>query len=214
MSSELSGPENVQPLLAPWRVFAVTAITWELVSQAALEPSIETLTRLWSSAWHLIAVANDKCRAEHIDRLRLASVSLHQRTGLPHATSNQRTRGRLVYGRMPQTPNGGTHMRTPQGEANWRVPKRQRQRQNQKKRRVAASEELKDLGWRKSARQHEGFRDRDKRGTGKNKARNSGSRPVDHEGKHICNSWNNKQCQCADVALGRPCLQGAHTRTR
>eukprot|EP00972_Heterocapsa_arctica_P010016 1471579-Heterocapsa_arctica.AAC.1 len=36
---------------------------------------IEKLTRLWPSAWHLIVIADDKCRAEHLERLRRRTAS-------------------------------------------------------------------------------------------------------------------------------------------
>ena len=44
-----------------------------LSSMAALalyEKAIERWTRLWPSAWHLVVAADDKCRAEHIERIR------------------------------------------------------------------------------------------------------------------------------------------------
>ena len=42
-----------------------------LSSMAALavyENAIERWTRLWPTAWHLVVAADDKCRAEHIER--------------------------------------------------------------------------------------------------------------------------------------------------
>jgi hypothetical protein len=72
-SKELPGPECMTHWLASWRVFAVACIMLELISEAALqsyERMIEKLTRLWPSAWHLVVIADDKCRAEHLERLR------------------------------------------------------------------------------------------------------------------------------------------------
>ena len=45
----------------------------DLSSMAALalyEKAVERLTRLRPSAWHLVVAADDKCRAEHIERIR------------------------------------------------------------------------------------------------------------------------------------------------
>ena len=70
---ELPGPENFQQWLSSWRVFEAAAIMLDICSMAALalyEKAIEKLTRLWPSAWHLVVVADDKCRAEHIERIR------------------------------------------------------------------------------------------------------------------------------------------------
>ena len=53
--------------------FEVAAIMLDLSSMAALalyEKAVERLTRLRPSAWHLVVAADDKCRAEHIERIR------------------------------------------------------------------------------------------------------------------------------------------------
>ena len=73
ISKELPGPENFQQWLSSWRVFEAAAIMLDLSSMAALalyEKAIQRLTRLWPSAWHLVVAADDKCRAEHIERIR------------------------------------------------------------------------------------------------------------------------------------------------
>ena len=70
---ELPGPENFVQWISSWRVFCVACIMLNIATQAALhiyEKNIEKLTRLWPTAWHLIVLADDKCRAEHLERVR------------------------------------------------------------------------------------------------------------------------------------------------
>lgn len=73
LSKELPGPESLAHWVASWRVFVVAALMLGVVAEASLqayERCIERLTRQWPTAWHLIVLADDKCRAEHLERLR------------------------------------------------------------------------------------------------------------------------------------------------
>jgi hypothetical protein len=70
---ELPGPANYCQWLSSWRVFAVAAIMLGIVTSASLhcyERAIEGLTKQWPKAWHLIVMADDKCRGEHLERIR------------------------------------------------------------------------------------------------------------------------------------------------
>jgi hypothetical protein len=70
---ELPGPQNLQQWMASWRVFKVAAISLGIVSLSALqqyEKLIERLTLHWPQAWGLIALADDKGRAERLEKLR------------------------------------------------------------------------------------------------------------------------------------------------
>ena len=70
---ELPGPQNLQQWMASWRVFKVAAISLGIVTLSALqqyEKLIERLTLHWPQAWGLIALADDKGRAERLEKLR------------------------------------------------------------------------------------------------------------------------------------------------
>ena len=75
---ELPGPQNFIQWLASWRVFKVAAISLNIVSLAALqqyEKSIERLTLHWPQVWGLIAQAEDKGRAEKLEKIRRGLVA-------------------------------------------------------------------------------------------------------------------------------------------
>ena len=79
ISKEVAGPENFLQWLSSWRVFSVACIMLNLTTQAALhcyERTIEKLVRTWPSAWHLIVQGDDKCRAEHLERVRRRMAAL------------------------------------------------------------------------------------------------------------------------------------------
>ena len=70
---ELPGPQNYQQWLLSWRVFKTSAIMLDIISLAALlryEKLIERLVWQWPKAWGLIYAADDKARAEHVDKIR------------------------------------------------------------------------------------------------------------------------------------------------
>eukprot|EP00971_Amphidinium_carterae_P330195 6463088-Amphidinium_carterae.1 len=53
-----------------------------LAALTAYERFMEKLTRMWPTAWHLVYSADDKCRAEHLERIR-RSVVLDEACGKP-----------------------------------------------------------------------------------------------------------------------------------
>ena len=73
LQKEMPGPVNLQQWMASWRVFKVAAISLNIVSLAALqlyEKNIEKLVITWPKCWGLIASADDKGRAEKLEKLR------------------------------------------------------------------------------------------------------------------------------------------------
>lgn len=78
LSKELPGPQNLQQWMASWRVFKVAAISLGIISLAALqqhEKLVERLTLHWPQAWGLIALADDKARAERLEKIRRGLVA-------------------------------------------------------------------------------------------------------------------------------------------
>ena len=70
---ELPGPQNYQQWTACWKVFKTAAIMLGIVSLAALlnyEKLIERLVVQWPMAWGLVCQADDKARAERLERIR------------------------------------------------------------------------------------------------------------------------------------------------
>ena len=80
LAKELPGPQNLQQWTASWRVFKVAALSIGIVSIAALqtyEKCIEKLTLQWPKVWGLIALADDKARAERLEKTRRAILADH-----------------------------------------------------------------------------------------------------------------------------------------
>eukprot|EP00438_Fugacium_kawagutii_P032789 Skav211926 [mRNA] locus=scaffold1086:167314:168771:+ [translate_table: standard] len=70
---ELPGPQNFQQWLTSWRVFKVAALSLAIVDLAALqlyEKAVEKLTLQWPQVWGLVALADDKGRAERLEKIR------------------------------------------------------------------------------------------------------------------------------------------------
>ena len=78
MLKEMPGPQNYQQWLASWRVFKVAALMLGIVSLANLssyEKLIERLVVQWPSSWGLICQAEDKARAERLEKIRRRLLS-------------------------------------------------------------------------------------------------------------------------------------------
>ena len=74
---ELPGPQNLQQWMVSWRVFKAACICLNIVTLAALqlyEKVIEKLVIQWPKAWGLIAQADDKARAEKLEKIRRSIV--------------------------------------------------------------------------------------------------------------------------------------------
>ncbi|CAK0796788.1 unnamed protein product, partial [Prorocentrum cordatum] len=71
-AKELPGPENLQQWESSWRVFAAARLMIMPVTRPALElcaEKIRQLVQLWPECWHLIVMADDQMRAEHLHRV-------------------------------------------------------------------------------------------------------------------------------------------------
>ena len=75
---DLPGPSTHQGWLASWRVFKCAALMQEIVSLAALqsyERHVEKLVMQWPGTWGLIYEADDRARAEQLERLRRQMIA-------------------------------------------------------------------------------------------------------------------------------------------
>ena len=73
VAREFPGPQNFLQWQASWKVFKVAAISLDICSIASLllyEKAIEKMTVQWPRNWGLIAHADDKARAERLERVR------------------------------------------------------------------------------------------------------------------------------------------------
>ena len=73
MMRELPGPQNLQQWLTSWRVDKVACLMLSISSLASLqiyEKAIERLVLQWPKCWGLIYQAEDKARAERLDKIR------------------------------------------------------------------------------------------------------------------------------------------------
>ena len=84
-SREVPGPSNLVQWEAAWDCFAVAMIMLEAAPIAALtvyKDKVRQLTQLWPDCWHLVALADDKMRAESWERGR-RSLTRAIAEGLP-----------------------------------------------------------------------------------------------------------------------------------
>ena len=73
LAKEIPGPTNYQPWLYCWRVFRVACLMLKVAHEMPLDryqQKIEKLATQWPTAWHLVCLAEDKCRFEHFNRLK------------------------------------------------------------------------------------------------------------------------------------------------
>ena len=70
LAKEIPGPTNYQAWLYCWRVFRVACLMLKVAHEMPLERKIEKLATQWPTAWHLVGLAEDKCRVEHFNRLK------------------------------------------------------------------------------------------------------------------------------------------------
>ena len=70
---EMPGPQNMIQWLASWKVYKVALIMLDIASLASLqlyEKTMERLVMQWPKCWHLIVMADDKGRAERLEKIR------------------------------------------------------------------------------------------------------------------------------------------------
>lgn len=99
VAREFPGPQNFLQPQASWKVFKVAAISLHICSIASLliyEKTIEKMTAQWPRNWGLIAHADDKARAECLERVRRQLVvdSLQEQ----QERSSRLQRGQAVVG--------------------------------------------------------------------------------------------------------------------
>ena len=73
LAKEIPGPSNFQAWLYCWRVFRVACLMLKVAHVMPLDRyqrKIEKLAMQWPTAWHLVCLAEDKCRFEHFNRLK------------------------------------------------------------------------------------------------------------------------------------------------
>ena len=85
---EPPGPENLQQLLTSWRVYKAACLMLSiarLASPQIYEKAIEGLALQWPKCWGLIYQAEDKGRAECLDKIgRKLMVDASKNQNMPH----------------------------------------------------------------------------------------------------------------------------------
>ena len=90
---ELPGPSCLQQWELCWAVLTTVLLSLQAVSAAALERYARCIRRLandWSQAWHLVCLADDKCRAEHLDVIK-REILVEDLAGRPTPSGWDRT---------------------------------------------------------------------------------------------------------------------------
>ena len=85
LAREVPGPRNYDAWLYCWRVFRVACLMLKIAHEMPLDRyqrKIERLATQWPTAWHLVALAEDKCRFEHMNRVK-AKVEFEITLGRP-----------------------------------------------------------------------------------------------------------------------------------
>ena len=70
---EMPGPQNMIQWLLSWKVYKVALVMLDVASLASLqlyEKTVERLVMQWPKCWHLIVMADDKSRAEWLEKTR------------------------------------------------------------------------------------------------------------------------------------------------
>ena len=73
MMRELPGPQNFQQWMTSWRVYKAACLMLSIASLASLqvyEKTIERLVLQWPRCWGLVYQAEDKARAERLEKIR------------------------------------------------------------------------------------------------------------------------------------------------
>jgi hypothetical protein len=73
LKKEIPGPSSYDSWLVSWRVYRVAMIMLNMADEVALTRyarQVERLAKDWPTAWHLVYLADDKMRAEHLEKVR------------------------------------------------------------------------------------------------------------------------------------------------
>ena len=229
---ELPGPQNLQHWLASWRVFKVAAISLGIVSLAALhqyEKTVERLTLHWPQAWGLIAQAEDKGRAERLEKIRRGIVADSQaRRAVPpewdpddpwstcfkvlakdeaywseqvrHPASAWLVAGGVGAPMAPADAIAVTHLAG--GTEALAVPKEEPDRKRQSNRDKRLAKRRRQQEERTELAKLKGQRDSPGHAAGKGSGK---GKSKDKSGAEICFSWAQGKGVCADVPVGSEC---------
>ena len=232
---ELPGPQNLTQWMACWRVFKVAALALGIVSLAALqqyEKAIEKLTLQWPLAWGLIVLADDKGRAERLEKIR-RNVMIDQQAGrvLPldwdeqnpwsacfkmlakdeqywseqvrHPAAAWTAAGSHGVPVAPAEAIAATHVVG--GSDVLQAPKEERdERRRQANRDKRSARKKRQWEDREELRKLKSQRSDSDKGKGKGQNQGKG-KSKDKTGAEICFSWAQAKGTCADVPVGGEC---------
>ena len=226
---EVSGPPNFDTWTQSWKVYVNTLLTLEVevagakvpvVSLSAMEEyhdMFRDLVKNYPEAWHLLVIAEDRCRGEHFPRVRRELEAQHTRGLAPNFEPKRpwdevfRTsaRDREYWDRQVREPailfrTSGKHKEQPGGtgtgtDLTSAAPSsRARPKKKSQKERLRAQ-----LAKLKEGKEEGSNQDRDlhrPKGQGKGKDRGSkrdgqGRFITDRQGKPICFGFNNGDCK-------------------
>ena len=235
LMKDLPGPQSFQQWLVSWRVFKTGAIMLSAVSLASLqlyERAIEKLVIQWPKVWGLICAAEDKARAERLEKLRrkfdadekaqrevprdwdpdhpwtccfreLAGDEEYWNEQVRHPATAWMVSGARGSPIAPAEAMAGAHF---VGSNAGDVPKEEntdRKRQAYRDRRLAKAKRIKN-----DREELEKFRSRGPSDGGFGGAKGSGKgKTKDQSGNQICFSFASGTGQCGSLAIGAECAQ-------
>ena len=222
----MPGPPNYDAWSLSWKVYVNTLMTLEVevnrvkvpvVSLAATEEyhdMFRDLVKNYPEAWHLLVIAEDRCRGEHFARLRRELLDMHQRGQAPMFEPDRpwdgvfRTaaRDREYWDRHVREPallfrTSGKHKEQPGGTGagtdlagaakETRRPKARASQKERLKRQLSRLREERELPPADAPKAAKGAgKDR-----GKGPKRDGQGRYVtDRQGRPICFGYNNGDC--------------------
>ena len=234
LMKELPGPQNYAQWLTCWRVFKVAAISLGITSVAALllyERTIEKLVQQWPKAWGLVAMADDKARAERLEKLRrnlLADQMVGRATpsdwsetepwtccfrelALDEVFWNEQVRHPATAwlaagarGQPQPTAEAIAEAHLPGGHETFEIPtedKDARKRQANKDKRLAKKKK-----WQVEKDELAKFRSQQSGGMNKEASKGKGKgKSKDQAGQEICFSWAKNVGSCAGMGPGMDC---------
>lgn len=225
---EVSGPPNFDAWTLSWKVYVNTLLTLEVevqgkkmsvVSLSALaeyHDMFRDLVKNYPEAWHLLVIAEDRCRGEHFPRVRRELEAQHGRGMAPNFEPSRpwdevfrsASRDRDYWDRHVREPallfrtagkhkeqTGGTGTATDLTSDKPRArPKAKRSQKERLKLQLARLKENKE-----DTATHSGDYNRGK-GVGKGKDKGTkrdaqGRYVTDRQGKPICFAFNNGDCK-------------------
>ena len=235
---EVPGPPSYDHWLTSWRVFENTLLMFEhevtvghkvpVVTQASLEEYRDTFRDMvvnYPEAWHLLVVAEDRCRCEHFPRLKRECQDKSDKGQLPDFVAEQpwdyvfraAARDRDYWDRNVREPAilfrtaGGKKKEQPGGTGSLTDLTDDTVKAKKKAKKASQRERLKRQVLRLKENQGDGAKP-DVKGKGP-KRDSKGRFLTDRQGRPICFAFNNGECKdvCPKqmVHLCQTCL-GSH----